>query len=107
LMIELEQNGSVGVVHVVEHDAALLVESAGGENTWSVGAHKSEAVPPSARGLGIDADGANVGQRKLEMAPQRPELVDTLDVEMNSIALNRNVDHNVRDGPRRALLRDA
>jgi hypothetical protein len=45
-------------------------------------------VPPSARRLGIDLNRANVCERDVEVAPERPKLVEALYVEMNAIAFD-------------------
>jgi hypothetical protein len=45
-------------------------------------------VPPSACRLGVDLNRANVGEWNVESAPERPKLVEALNIEMNAIAFD-------------------
>src|SRR5438477_7699479 len=96
-MIELEDDGALRIVHVVEDDAALLIERTGGENAGNVGAHEPEPMPPTARCRRIEAHAADVGQRKLQVTAERPELIDALEVEMNPVAVDRDIHHGSGD----------
>ena len=67
LVIQFDHDRVLGVVDIVEDNATVLVEGAGCKNAGDVGAPQPDAVPPAFRGFGVDADAADVRQRKFQL----------------------------------------
>src|ERR1700680_3302572 len=82
-VLQLQHDGSLGVVNVVKDDPTLLVKRASSQEAGNIGSHDPQAVPPPARRLGIDLNRANVRDRNVEVTPERPKLVEALDVQVN------------------------
>src|ERR1700674_2424298 len=87
-VIQLENDGAIRIVDVVEHDAAMLVESTRCQYSGNLGAEKTDPVPPSARSLRVRPHGRHVLERKFEMAAKRPQLVQGLHLEMELVAFD-------------------
>src|ERR1700674_1056193 len=87
-VIQLENNRAIRIVHVVEHDAALLVESTRCQYSWNLSAEKTDPVPPSARSLRVRPHRGDVLERKFEMTAKRPQLVPSLHLETEPVAFD-------------------
>src|SRR5258706_6447322 len=82
-------------MNVVKDNPTLLVEGAGCEDAGDIRSHDPQAVPPSPCRLRVDSNRADVRERNVESAPERPKLIEALDVEMNAVTFDRDQHHCV------------
>ena len=82
----------VGIMHVVKHTSAVLVEGASGYESGDVRAWHSEPVPPATRRVWVDRDTSDVRERNFDPALERPELIHSVDFEYCLFAINRDAD---------------
>lgn len=87
LVIEVKYDGTVGVVDVIEHEPVALQERSDGENARDVGSWQPQAMPPTASGVRVNADAGNVGERDLQLAFERPQLIPALYLESDAISV--------------------
>src|SRR6202022_1061601 len=106
LVIQLENDRAIRIVHVVEHDATLLVESTRCQYSWNLSAQKTDTVPPSARRLAIRPHRGHVLERKFEMAAKRPQLVPSLHLETEPVAFDGDLNHTLERGTSEHLRQD-
>src|SRR5690242_558198 len=93
LMIELEHDRVVVVVHVVKHKPISLIKRAGSENAGNIRPRKTETLPPSSGRVGIGADRFDMRQWNIQLRLQRPEPVPPLHLEVNAIAAYGDLNH--------------
>src|SRR5678815_1117770 len=93
LVLQLQHDGLLGIVHVVEDDPSVLIERSGREYTWQLRPDQLQPVPPSPRGLGVDLHRHDVGERNRQPALERPELVDSLYIEVDETVFYRDTNH--------------
>ena len=71
----------VRVMHVVKDTPAMLVESTGCNNAGYLSTRHPQTVPPTAGGLLIDHSAGDVGEWDLDLALERPDFIQPLNVE--------------------------
>ncbi len=84
----IKHDGLLRVVNVVKDNPTILVKRARCQDAGNIGSHDPQPVPPSAGGLGVDLNRADVREWNVESAPERPKLVEAFDVEMNAITFD-------------------
>ncbi len=93
LVDKLDHDGLLRIVHVPENELPVLVERARRENSRNVRPGNPDTMPPAARDVRVSPSAADVRNRNLETAPQRPELVEPLNLERYDTATDRDLDH--------------
>src|ERR1017187_7573720 len=98
VLVEIHDDRVLRLVRVVEDDAPLGVECAGGDHAGNIRTTDPDAVPPSLRGILVDPGTLDVRERNLEAAAERPQLVPPFHLEHEVAALQRDVDHRCVSG---------
>src|SRR5262249_13061706 len=81
LVVEVDDNRTLGIVYVEEDRSVRLIKRAGCDDAGQRRARQAQAVPPTTRRFRVDASTADVRQRNLELALERPHLVPAFDFE--------------------------
>src|ERR1035437_4290385 len=98
VLVEIHDDGVLGLVRVVEYEAPLGIEGAGSDDAGNVRPSDSHAMPPALRGVLVDPGTLDVRERNLQAAAECPQLVPPFHLEHETAALQRDVDHRCISG---------
>jgi hypothetical protein len=93
LMLERHDESLRRIADIPEYELAVEIKGARCKEARQFGAHHLEAVPPATDLIGVQVDPLEVRQRDLQAAAERPQLVESLHLENDPVALDCDVNH--------------
>jgi hypothetical protein len=94
VVVKFDNHRLFRIVNIPENPAAMLVKRAGGNDAWHAGSGQPDTMPPTGGFVGIDSGGPDVPQRDVQLAFERPKLIQSLDFKVKTVVNKSDLDHD-------------